>query len=212
MMKYGNCLALVTLMLLVGCTRSLMMETTSDVPAPLVAQLPLTVGVYYDVKFRTYVYEENSEDRPNWAIRSGAAEVELFDRILSSMFEDTQQVSSLSVATGSGLDAIVAPAIEEMQFALPFETKTDLYEVWIKYTIRVHQADGDLISEFPLTGYGKSSSEFLKSRDAGIQAAIGVAFRDAGAKLALGFPNVSDIREWLVQIPRVCNSDQVDLC
>ena len=102
MMKYGNCLALVTLMLLVGCTRSLMMETTSDVPAPLVAQLPLTVGVYYDVKFRTYVYEENSEDRPNWAIRSGAAEVELFDRILSSMFEDTQQVSSLSVATGSG--------------------------------------------------------------------------------------------------------------
>lgn len=212
MMKYGNCLALVTLMLLVGCTRSLMMETTSDVPAPLVAQLPLTVGVYYDVKFRTYVYEENSEDRPNWAIRSGTAEVELFDRILSSMFEDTQQVSSLSVAAGSGLDAIVAPAIEEMQFALPFETKTDLYEVWIKYTIRVHQPDGELISEFPLTGYGKSSSEFLKSRDAGIQAAIGVAFRDAGAKLALGFPTVLDIREWLVQIPRVCNSDQVDLC
>jgi hypothetical protein len=52
----------------------------------------------------------------------------------------------------------------------------------------------------------------LKSRDAGIQTAIGVAYRDAGAKLALGFPGVLDVREWLVQIPRVCNSEEVDLC
>jgi hypothetical protein len=207
-----NLLVLFLVGSMMGCTQSLRLETSSDVPAPLVGKLPLSIGVYYDDRFKTYAYEENSEDRPNWRISSGAAEVQLFDRILFSMFETTRPVSGTSVLEGSGLDAIISPHIEEMQFALPYETRTELYEVWIKYTITLYQPDGELISEFPLTGYGKSSTEFLKSRDAGIQTAIGVAYRDAGAKLALGFPGVLDVREWLVQIPRVCNSEEVDLC
>ena len=195
---------------LVGCTQSLTLETKSDVPAPLIMQLPLNVGVFFDDQFRNYVYQENSEDRPNWAISSGGSQVDFFNQILPSMFENITALSTSSAGENSGVDAILAPQIAEMQFALPQETKTDLYEVWIKYHIQLHSPDGELITEWPITGYGKSSTEFLKSRDEGIQTAINVAFRDAGAKFALSFPQIPEVKDWLVGIPEVCTSNAIE--
>ena len=161
---------------LVACTQSLTLETKSDVPVPLITQLPLNIGVYYDEQFRNYVYQENSDDRPNWAISSGGSQVNFFNQILPSMFANITYVNANTADPASGVNAIVAPHIEEMQFALPRETKTDLYEVWIKYQIQLHSPNGELITEWPITGYGKSSTEFLKGRDEGIQTAINVAF------------------------------------
>ena len=205
--------ALLSLLLLLGgCSQSLTMEAKTDVPTPLATKLPLNMGVYYDEAFRNYTYEENSEDRPNWAIKSGASQVELFDQVLPSMFDNISYLDSLSPAEGSGIDGIIAPQVEEMQFALPNETRSDLYEVWIKYKVRLLEANGDVIVEWPLSGYGKSSTEFLKSRDKGLQAAINSAFRDAGAKFALNFTRVAPIRQWLAGKPKICNSKVSDIC
>jgi hypothetical protein len=200
------------LLILSGCNQSLTMEAETDVPVPLVSKLPLNMAVYYDEQFRNYIYEENSEDRPNWAIKSGASQVELFDRVLPSMFEKISYVDSISTTQDPNIDGILAPEVSEMQFALPRETKSDLYEVWIKYSVKLIDEKGELIADWPVTGYGKSSTEFLKSRDKGLQAAINSAFRDAGAKFALNFNRVPPIREWLADKPEVCNSPNLDLC
>jgi hypothetical protein len=198
--------------MLSACSQSLTMEAKTDVPTPLVAKLPLSIGIYYDEQFRNYIYEENSEDRPNWAIKSGASLVQLFDQMLPSMFQNISHVESISVNQDTSIDGIIAPEVSEMQFALPNETKSDLYEVWIKYNIKLIDSKGDLIADWPITGYGKSSTEFLKSRDKGLQAAINSAFRDAGAKFALNFTRVPPIREWLAEKPAVCNSSYADIC
>lgn len=198
--------------LLPGCEQSLTMETKTDVPIPLMTKLPLKMGVYYDDKFRNYTYEENSEDRPNWAIKSGNSQVELFDQVLPSMFQDVSHVDSISGGSDSTIDGIVAPEVEEMQFSLPNETKSDLYEVWIKYKVKLLNPNGDVVADWPVTGYGKSSTEFLKSRDKGLQAAINSAFRDAGAKLSLNFTRVPSIRQWLAEKPKICNSKATDIC
>lgn len=211
-MKYRILPVIIQLLILTACSQSLTLETKSEVPRPLVTQLPLNIGIYYDDKFRNYIYEENSEDRPNWSINSGTSQVQMFDQILPSMFKSVTHVSGTSNAQGDKLHAILAPDIAEMQFAMPYETKTELYEVWIKYHIRLYAPDGQLITEWPIAGYGKSSTEFLKSRDEGLNTAINSAFRDAGAKLALGFTRHGDIRQWLASIPGACNAEPENIC
>lgn len=199
-------LLIATLATLAACTQSLSIQTKSDVPTPLITQLPLNMGVYYEDQFRNYIYTENSEDRPNWSIDSGASQVDLFNQVLPSMFISVVPVDGLTAAESSNIDAILVPHIDEMQFAMPYETKTEFYEVWIKYKLNLHDKNGDLIAEWPVTGYGKSSIEFLKSRDEGLQTAINSAFRDIGAKFSLNFSRVTEVRQWLASKPGLCNS------
>jgi len=210
--RYQIFIVIVHLLIVSGCEQSLNIVTTSDVPTPLVTQLPLKIGVYYDEQFRNFIYQEDSEDRPKWSIDSGASQVELFDQILPSMFKNIRHVSAITDAQGDKLDAILAPYVEEMQFALPRETRTDLYEVWIKYTIKMYKPNGDLIAEWPLTGYGKSSTELFKNRDKGLQTSINLAFRDAGAKLALNFSRIPEIKQWLSTKPGFCDDNIATDC
>ncbi len=210
--RYRTVFLLTCLFILSACSQSLTLETKTDVPVPLVTKIPLNMGVYYDDKFRNYIYEENSEDRPNWAIKSGNSQVELFDQVLPSMFQNISHLDSIADGQANNIDGILAPEVEDMQFALPRETRSDLYEVWIKYKVRLLDTEGNVIADWPVTGYGKSSTEFLKSRDKGLQAAINSAFRDAGAKFALNFARVPPIRQWLADKPAVCSSKVTDIC
>ena len=126
------------------------------------------------------------------------------------MFKAIEYVDGTTVTAGS-VDGILAPHVEEIQFAMPYETRSDLYEVWIKYTIRLYEPDGSQVSEWIVTGYGKSTTEFFKSRGEGVQNAINTAFRDAGAKLALNFTKLPEVRQWLSGYPEVCRST-TDIC
>lgn len=183
--------------LLAGCGSSFNLQTQAQVPTPVVTQLPLTMGVYYDDKFRHYVYEENTEDRKNWHIDNSKSRIALFQQILPSMFSKVEEVSGTSAAAGVQVDAILSPQVEEMQLALPKETYSDLYEAWIRYKIRLYQPDGELIAEWPLTGYGKAEQGFFSNRSKGLNSAIDLALRDIGAKLAIGFLKQEAIRHWL---------------
>ena len=82
----------------------------------------------------------------------------------------------------------------------------------IEYKVSLLDKNGDLVADWPVTGYGKSSTEFLKSRDKGMQAAINSAFRDAGARFALSFSRIPPVRQWLAANPAVCESGTTDIC
>lgn len=186
----GRYLCLLTAALVLGapgCTRSLVLVAETDVPTPLAVSVPLNIGVHYTDAFRNYVYTENSEDRPNWEIKFGASQVMLFDRVLPAMFSKVTRIDDIKHAGNPALDAILVPEVEEMQFAMPNETRTDLYEAWVRYRIHLYGADGQQIVEMPVTGYGKTTTELFKGRDDGLKNAINSAFRDVGAKLTLGF-------------------------
>ena len=182
--------------IVVGCTSSLSLRTESELPVPVVARIPLNLGIYYDDNFKNYIYKEDTEERPNWAIDNSPSRIALFDQILPSLFRETTPVSGTSV-TETAVDAIIAPQVDEMQLALPQETRSGLYEAWVKYDIRLYQPDGTLIAQWPVTGYGKTEEAFLKSKNKGLNEAITLAMRDVGAKLALGFPKVTEVRNWL---------------
>ena len=185
------------LLILTACEQSMSLKVESEIPIPVIDRMPVKMGVFFQDVLRNYVTEENSDERPNWKIESGSSHVALFEQILSAMFEEIKEVAGTSA--DATVDAVLAPNIVEMQFALPAETKTDFYEAWVKYNMELFNRDGSPIANWSVTGYGKSSTEFMKSRDKGLNAAVNQALRDAGAKFALGFSGVEEINAWLEQ-------------
>lgn len=81
------------------------------------------------------------------------------------------------------LDGVLAPAIDQVQFSTPQQTRSDFYEVWIRYRMRLFNADGTMRKEWPLIGYGKANN---RNGDAGecLNEATIWALRDAAAVLS----------------------------
>lgn len=187
---------------LAGCSNSLDLTVVSSVPDPVVTQLPMQVGVYYDESFRNRVFEENSDDRPDWRIDTRAARRELFKRVLPRMFQSVEEVPGLKAPDGSKVDAVFHPRIQALQVALPEETHMDFYEAWIRYEIRLLEPGGAPIDSWEVTGYGKENENgIFNSRGEHLNAAIETAMRDIGARLVLGLPRRTRIRTWLCDRP-----------
>lgn len=188
--------ALSALLVLGGCgAPSVSLTVDSEVPVPVTQKLPLRAGVYYDEKFLKHVYEEDSEDRPDWRIESGESQMGLFNQILSSLFTDLRRVNAVPTGpANAGLDLVIVPRIEEMQFSTPAEMKVDFYEAWIRYHVDVVKPDGTPVTDWQFQGYGKSSTEFLKNTTEGLSEAINIALRDAGAKLVVQFQALPEIQ------------------
>lgn len=167
-------------------------------PSPNVAKLPLTLAVVYDEPLRSFSYIEYSETgAEEFNIASGESHVALFDAVLPAMFQSVVQVASLEDAEALGVDAIFVPAIDEFQLALPYKTKLDVYEVWIRYNLRFLQGNGAPIADWVLTSYGKTPTESMRTADAAINDAAVIALRDLASSFSLSFAQVPEVRDWL---------------
>ena len=167
-------------------------------PTPNISPLPLSVAVFYDSALTEFAYIEYSETgTEEYNIASGQSHVELFNAVLPAMFDEVVVVGSLEEAEMLGVDAIFAPLIEEFQLALPSKTKLDVYEVWIKYNMRLMAADGEYIADWVLTSYGKTPTESMRSAESAINDAAVVALRDLASSFSLSFTQVPEVRDWL---------------
>ena len=167
-------------------------------PTPNISPLPLSVAVFYDPALTEFAYIEYSETgTEEYNIASGQSHVELFNAVLPAMFDEVVVVGSPEEAEMLGVDAIFAPLIEEFQLALPSKTKLDVYEVWIKYNMRLMAADGEYIADWVLTSYGKTPTESMRSAESAINDAAVVALRDLASSFSLSFAQVPEVRDWL---------------
>jgi len=185
------------LLALTGCgVSNVVIE--GEFPTPNINQIPLTVAVYYDDALRDFSYIEYSETgQEEYNIASGVSHIQLFNAILPAMFTDVVIVNSLEEAQSRNVDAVFAPAIEEFQLALPAKTKLDVFEVWIKYNMRLLSAEGEYIADWVLTSYGKTPTETFRSVEAAINDAAVVALRDLASSFSLSFAQVPEVRDWL---------------
>ncbi len=186
--------------LLCGCAISTI-NITGISPTPLVNKLPLTIGVYYDENFSSYSYTEINDrtGKDQLIVTSGSSQVNLFNTLLPAVFESVVQIEDMNSIEGfSNIDAILVPGIEEFQLGLPEKTNLDVYEIWVKYNLRLSKADGDYIADWVMTAYGKSPKENFKTQDEGVNRAAEIALRDMAASFAIGFSNIPGVNEWLV--------------
>lgn len=171
-----------------------------EFPTPNISKMPVSIAVYYDDALRDFSYLEYTETgSEEFNIESGASHIELFNAITPAMFEEVVFVDSLEEAKSAGVDAVFAPAIEEFQLALPAKTKLDVFEVWIKYNMRLLTAEGDYIADWVLTSYGKTPTETFRSVEGAINDAAVVALRDLASSFSLSFGDVPEVRDWLDQ-------------
>lgn len=186
-------------LLLAGCGATQVAIKDEGFPSPLVEQLPMRVGLHFHPEFASYQHEEELRDHGRWSITLGPAQLALFQRVLPAMFAGVEVVDSVDAA--GHLDAVVSVSLEDFQFAVPRQTRSSFYEVWVRYQLDLYDGTGRPIAQWPLTGYGKANehdhSRLSPRSQTVLQEAAMIALRDAGAFLALGFAEQAEIRNWL---------------
>jgi hypothetical protein len=189
---------LLAALLLAGCTTTAV-EVQGEFPTgAVVEKLPLSMGVLFTEEFRAYTLAEPIPTRGDWTIDIGSAQVAMFQSVLPAMFERVEEVDSVEAA--EGLDAVLVPRVEEMQFAIPFQTKSNFFEVWIRYQLTLHDPATDtVIAAWPLTAYGRTRDAMLEGAEPAIRQAAIMALRDAGAFLAIDFRKTRELEPWLRQ-------------
>lgn len=192
--RRGAIVCLTVSWLLASCstTKNLALETTF--PVPLVNKVPVTMGVHLDEELLGFVYNETIEKKGEWNVDVGSVQTELFDNLATGLFEKHQMINA---DAAPGLDGILKPAIEELQFSLPSQTRSNFYEVWIRYNFELYDSNGNRIGDWPLPAYGKASKEDFSSSSSGVTAAAVAACRDAMAFFVLNFGKVPAVRQWL---------------
>jgi len=181
-------------LLLGGCTTTAVTVEATFPERPVVEQLPLEVAVVYEDAFQRYTLSESIPQRGNWEIDLGAAQVALFRAMLPALFSAVTERESLAPEPeDSTAELLLRPQLQDMQFSIPYQTRSNFFEVWLKYEIELYERDGEtLVARYPLTGYGRTRDGFLDSAQVAIEQAAITALRDAGAFFTIEFPRNQD--------------------
>ncbi|MEE2892867.1 MAG: hypothetical protein VX766_12075 [Pseudomonadota bacterium] len=185
-------------LVLSGCaTTSVQVE--GEFPSePLIEQLPLTIGIHFDESFASYQIDEPVPQRGDWSISMGGAQLQMFRTVLPAMFERVMELED--PAAPADVDAVLRPRVDDMQFAIPFQTKSNFFEVWIRYQLTLTEPGSErIIASWPLTAYGRTRDAFLEGAEAAIEQAAVMALRDAAAFLAIDFAETRELAPWLAE-------------
>jgi hypothetical protein len=193
--------ALGLLLGLPGCTTSVPVETV--IPTPLIAPLPMRVAVYYDPGLNNFEHTEKIEGATDYQVKLGNASQLMFSKLFASMFQQVEVVNSLEEAytNDQPYDAIIHPAILELQVAPPSKLESDFFEAWIKYRIDAFDKERQPIVNWIVTGYGKAEPGLLDSSGA-LRTATVTAMRDAAANIVIKFKRQPRVRAWMEEQER----------
>jgi len=178
--------------LLAGCSSSVFVE--SNFPKPLIEPLPVRMGIILDEELYNFVYVEDIPDQSTWTITLGDANVAMLEPLFETMFAETRPVTGMPVV-GTDLDGVLRPILEKFEFDVPIGERDEFVEVWMQYTLTLYEPDGELVAEWPVSGYGKSELE--RNREDAVQRAAIVAMREVGATISTKFAVQPQVSYWL---------------
>lgn len=172
---------------------------TTQFPVPLMQKLPLRMGLFLPEELRVYEFREDLGDAGTFEIEIGGAQETMFTNLLRGMFQEVVPVGNPD-DFDTLADGVLVPRIAEMQFSTPQQTRTDYFEVWIRYDLSLHSSDGTLLGQWPLTAYGKANTQnylLATTSPALTQAALN-ACRDAMAAFTVEFQSIPVVQQWLL--------------
>ena len=177
--------------LISGCGSSVTLKTPT-IPEPLLEQIPISIGLRMPDNFEHFVHEEKVFGKEQWSIDLGRANAALFEQLFGHMFADVTILGPDDDPRMLPLDALIEPSIDAFEFSTPEQSNTDAFAVWIRYRMKVYDREGKLVSNWPVSAYGKRLTTTMNSSDALKRAAI-LAMRDAAALMIMKFDNVTRI-------------------
>jgi len=129
-----------------------------------------------------HLYLENEKKRGNLkSLDFTDAQVAMFDQVFGSL-------TNLVETDDSAMNLSIEPQILDFQYTAPSETKLKQYEIWIKYRLKLRDAQNASIADWTIKGYGKTPTGLLTSASSAFNAATNIALRDVGAQLLTRFP------------------------
>lgn len=202
--RYSRQSLLLSLLTTLAACGGASVSVPPELPTPLVQRVPLIMGIHLPEALLNFTHEEEIESAGDWTIELGSAQTVMFDNLLTGMFDGVRPVADPE-APGGEVDGVLTPSIEEVQFSTPDQTRSDYFEVWVRYRFQLHDRDGTLVGEWPLTAYGKANSRNygMNSREPALQAAAISALRDAMAFFTVQFRSIPAVQSWLsTNVPR----------
>ncbi len=189
------CLLLMAPAALAGCSTSVVVDATF--PVPLVEPLPVTVGLVFDEELRDFIHAESLPQQSTWTIDLGDANVAMLEPLFTTMFSRTRDLDSLptDAAQAAGLDGVLRSTLERFEFDVPIGQRDEFVEVWMQYRLFLYEPDGEIVAEWPVTGYGKAELE--RNREEAVRRAAIVAMREAGATISTQFAQQPQVSYWL---------------
>ena len=176
-------------------------DVEGNFPAPLMEPLPLTVGIWYPEDFSGHEFfdEAKSREESSWIVKTGEAQVQMWDILLDGMFYQLVHMKGEPGANQMNqvVDAVLIPHVEELQYAIPAHTNVKVYEIWMRYRFEMVTTGGQPIAEWTMTSYGKTPTAFMQSDEGAVNLAAVMALRDAGANFATSFTRVPAVQDWL---------------
>jgi len=189
-------LPLLAALLLSACaTTTQKLELEGSFPIPLIAKSPVNLGIHLDDTLTTFTHKETIEKKGSWEVSLGPAQEELFGNLATGVFQNYRFVDGLNI--DAPFDGVLQPAIAEVQFALPSQTRSDYYEVWIRYDFFLYDRAGNPVGQWKLPAYGKASKNNYGSKSNGLQAAAMAACRDAMAFFSINFAREPVVQQWI---------------
>jgi hypothetical protein len=121
--------------------------------------------------------------------------------------------ASAASDTDMGLDVILEPMLEELEFSTPLISGTDQFTIWLRYNIKIITPEGELLRDWKITGYGQQDEGAmgLGDEEAMRRAAI-TALRDAAANIAVNFSSLPELQSLLTaetQLSETGNNEQL---
>jgi len=165
---------------------------TPTIPPPLTDKIPISVGLRIPANFSHFVHEESVFGREEWSIDLGDSNAVLFKQLFAYMFDRVLIVGEKDDPTLMDIDALIEPTIDAFEFSTPGQSKTKAFAVWIRYRLKIFDHDGNLVSNWPVSAYGKSQTTAMNKSDA-LQRAAVLAMRDAAALMIMKLDEVTGI-------------------
>lgn len=168
---------------LAGCGSQVSI-TDPTIPEPLIAKLPMSVAGRYPEQFEDFVHEERVIGKEKWTIHLGRSNSILFTQLFSSMFTDYRVIDANTDPRDIGVAALIEPSIDAFEFSVPHQSQTEEFAVWIRYRIKIFDANGTQVANWPISAYGKALSTTFGG-DAALRRAAVLAMRDAAALIIM---------------------------
>ena len=178
---------------LLSC-QSIDVELDSEFPVPQVERLPIDVGIIFSEELADYTYAEEIDGLGQLNIKLGKTPYDLLKSLGAGVFSDYQMVTS--VARDDGYDGYLQAQISGFQIATPRQTRTDYYEVWMRFNFVFLDPGGNAISEWVLPSYGKANEADYRTKERALEAAARSACRDAMAVFSLRASSNSNVLQW----------------
>ena len=184
---------LLAVLFISGCSTSAQVQIDSAFPTVVSKPKPVKASIVFSEDFKSYIASPNSKT----SIDLGSAQTELLSNAFAGLFKEIEFVSAAAEVTFDNA-LVITPSVQEVQISTPSDTYLNVYEVWIKYSLDIKTANGDLVDSWFMPAYGKTPDSFMLSKTNAIEEAAVIALRDAGAKLLLDFYRIPSVYNWLV--------------